>query len=243
MKDQASCGSCWVGGLGGGVGGGRACWVGGWARGWGGGWVCWDWGVAVEEGGWVVAIRPNRQQPPANRLSVPEGCRRLPPPPRAWPQNRFATPPAPIPALSRPWPASRRLVSTPGTRLACLPPASGQNTPHRMAMLTSCLLHSPSPPLPAPRPPCVCRQAFSAVGAMQGAWYLATGQALSFSEQQVCPVLGSPVEGVRPRARSHVLASLHAERGKSRASGGLRLGAVWGLFRVCALLHAHAAHS
>lgn len=28
-------------------------------------------------------------------------------------------------------------------------------------------------------------QAFSAVGAMQGAWYLATGQVLSFSEQQL----------------------------------------------------------
>lgn len=28
-------------------------------------------------------------------------------------------------------------------------------------------------------------QAFSAVGAMQGAWYLATGEALSLSEQQI----------------------------------------------------------
>lgn len=28
-------------------------------------------------------------------------------------------------------------------------------------------------------------QAFSAVGAMQGAWYLATGQVLSLSEQQL----------------------------------------------------------
>lgn len=31
----------------------------------------------------------------------------------------------------------------------------------------------------------VVLQAFSAVGAMQGAWYLATGQVLSFSEQQL----------------------------------------------------------
>lgn len=37
-------------------------------------------------------------------------------------------------------------------------------------------------------PPCLCvcvLQAFSAVGAMQGAWQLATGQALSLSEQQL----------------------------------------------------------
>jgi hypothetical protein len=35
--------------------------------------------------------------------------------------------------------------------------------------------------------PCVCLllQAFSAVGAMQGAWHLATGQTLSLSEQQL----------------------------------------------------------
>jgi hypothetical protein len=32
---------------------------------------------------------------------------------------------------------------------------------------------------------CHLPQAFSAVGAMQGAWHLATGQALSFSEQQM----------------------------------------------------------
>jgi hypothetical protein len=68
-------------------------------------------------------------------------------------------------------------------------------------------------------------QAFGATGAMEGAWFKATGQALSFSEQQL--MVGGPAAPLMPKRNRRLDAPL---------ASALRISAERALYTTCRLV-------